>query len=330
MSDVFDRLTARALDPGPRLVPRRLEPFEASPPGASPPGASRGGVPVVDHEQAPDLRAVAAAPRTPRPAGGARQPTVLPRPADPVPSERTAPDSAAPVPVSMPSLPVEKPKLAERVGDADGRAPAEPAAPAASTAPRPGAGRSMTAHPASPGPPGPSVAVDPPPPERLPPADPPAPPAIEASELPPVEPTRPVGTPRDPGLAAPAAGREPDPRPDQPDEPITDASLRPLPPQTLLVEHLVPILRERGILTAREGDRAVAVPARRPAAPRRDGRVAVALEGVEIPQPADVHLHVERIEVIRPEGLGPAPRPTTTPTASHGEYLTRQRERWRS
>jgi hypothetical protein len=103
-------------------------------------------------------------------------------------------------------------------------------------------------------------------------------------------------------------------------------------PEALLADHLGPALVEAGALTEAEVARLVAVPPRDRDRPRHDGRTPVAVDPVEVPATAEVHLHIDHLEVRRP----PAPQPAGSRAArepagsrpvDHTAYLDRQRRR---
>lgn len=100
----------------------------------------------------------------------------------------------------------------------------------------------------------------------------------------------------------------------------------------LLADHLGPALVESGALTEAEVARLVAVPRRDRDRPRHDGRTPVALEALEVPAGAELHLHIDHLEVRRPPAAQPpASRAAREPAGSrpvdHTAYLDRQRRR---
>ena len=109
---------------------------------------------------------------------------------------------------------------------------------------------------------------------------------------------------------------------------------RTIAPETLLADHLGPALVEAGALTESEVARLVAVAPGDRDRPRRDGRTPVTIEPVEVPATGEVHLHIDHLEVRRPPAQ-PAPPPpgraTREPAGSravdHTAYLDRQRRR---
>jgi hypothetical protein len=108
--------------------------------------------------------------------------------------------------------------------------------------------------------------------------------------------------------------------------------VRVIEPATLLADHLGPALVEAGALSEAEVARLVAVPTRDRDRPRHDGRTPVALDPVEVPAAAEVHLHIDRLDVRRPPApQPPAPRAVREPAGSrpvdHTAYLDRQQRR---
>jgi hypothetical protein len=109
---------------------------------------------------------------------------------------------------------------------------------------------------------------------------------------------------------------------------------RTIAPETLLADHLGPALVEAGALTESEVARLVAVAPEDRDRPRRDGLTPVTIEPVEVPATGEVHLHIDHLEVRRPPAQ-PAPPPparaTREPAGSravdHTAYLDRQRRR---
>ncbi|HET7799479.1 MAG TPA: hypothetical protein VFL38_03600 [Humibacillus xanthopallidus] len=100
----------------------------------------------------------------------------------------------------------------------------------------------------------------------------------------------------------------------------------------LLADHLGPALVEAGALTEAEVARLVAVPLRDRDRARHDGRTPVAIDPVEVPATAEVHLHIDRLDVRRPPApQPPAARAAREPAGSrpvdHTAYLDRQRRR---
>ncbi len=116
-------------------------------------------------------------------------------------------------------------------------------------------------------------------------------------------------------------------------DPRTETS-RTIAPAALLADHLGPALVEAGALTEAEVARLVAVaPGDRERA-RRDGRTPIAIEPLEVPATAEVHLHIDHLEVRRPPAqppVQPQARATREPEGSrpvdHTAYLDRQRRR---
>ncbi|WP_404390526.1 hypothetical protein [Humibacillus xanthopallidus] len=113
--------------------------------------------------------------------------------------------------------------------------------------------------------------------------------------------------------------------------------MRTITPATVLTEHLGPALVEAGALTDTEVARLVAVAPADRDRPRRDGRTPVAIEPVEVPATAEVHLHIDHLEVRRPpapQASSPSARATREPAGSrpvdHTAYLDRQRRRGRA
>jgi hypothetical protein len=103
-------------------------------------------------------------------------------------------------------------------------------------------------------------------------------------------------------------------------------------PEMLLVDHLGPALVDAGALTEAEVARLVAVPARDRDRPRHDGRTPVGIDPVEVPATAEVHLHIDHLDVRRPPApQPPSPRAAREPAGSrpvdHTAYLDRQRRR---
>ena len=101
---------------------------------------------------------------------------------------------------------------------------------------------------------------------------------------------------------------------------------------TVLREHVVPMLVERGVVSRRERP---VVAAARPSAPPRPGTVSVAPAAPAQVEPAapeagppQVNVTIGRVEVTR----APSPRPPTAPAAAprpstvdHDAYLARRR-----
>ncbi|MGW5241056.1 hypothetical protein ACWEOW_19155 [Monashia sp. NPDC004114] len=112
---------------------------------------------------------------------------------------------------------------------------------------------------------------------------------------------------------------------------IRTPETRTISPGALLADHLAPALVESGALTEAEVARLVAVPMRDRGRPRHDGRTSVGIDPVEVPAAAEVHLHIDRLEVRRPPAP-PPPAPATREPAGarpvdHTAYLDRQRRR---
>ncbi|WP_460625420.1 hypothetical protein [Intrasporangium mesophilum] len=113
---------------------------------------------------------------------------------------------------------------------------------------------------------------------------------------------------------------------------IRTPATRTIGPEALLADHLGPALVESGALTEAEVARLVAVPTRDRDRPRHDGRTSVGIDPVEVPAAAEVHLHIDRLEVRRPPAPPPPASPATRETAGshpvdHTAYLDRQRRR---
>lgn len=107
---------------------------------------------------------------------------------------------------------------------------------------------------------------------------------------------------------------------------------RTITPEALLADHFGPALVDAGALTEAEVARLVAVPARDRDRPRHDGRTPVAIDPVEVPATAEVHLHIDHLEVRRPPGPQPpgsraAREPAGARPVDHTAYLDRQRRR---
>lgn len=121
------------------------------------------------------------------------------------------------------------------------------------------------------------------------------------------------------------------------DAPPAAAAARVIPAAELLADHIAPALVAARALTRREAARLVPVPPGEGRRRRPDGRTPVGLGPVEVPAAGDVHVHIDRLEVIReapPASPGPAPAVPPRPAAAapsgagHAEYLARQRRRW--
>jgi len=162
-----------------------------------------------------------------------------------------------------------------------------------------------------------------------PPEDAPAPPAVqervvempaEPSPAPPPTPLVVAGTPPPERVTEVVRGER-----DAPPPPAVDVV-------TLLREHVVPVLVERGVVSRRERP---VVAAARPSAPPRPGTVSVAPVAPAQVEPAapeagppQVNVTIGRVEVTR----APSPRPPTAPaapprpsTVDHDAYLARRR-----
>ena len=114
--------------------------------------------------------------------------------------------------------------------------------------------------------------------------------------------------------------------------------MRTIAPASLLADHLSPALVEAGGLTDAEVARLVAVAPADRDRPRRDGRTPVVIEPVEVPATAEVHLHIDHLEVRRPPAPQASPPPSSRATrepagsrpVDHTAYLDRQRRRGRA
>ncbi len=120
---------------------------------------------------------------------------------------------------------------------------------------------------------------------------------------------------------APTAAAEPDARP---------VSQGVMTPETFLRDHLGPALAHLGAIGERDRHALVPMPTAAPAAPIRDGAVAVGVDPVEVPAGGEVHVHIGRVEVTRAQpGPAPAAPRSPRPTPDHAAYLARQQDRWR-
>ncbi|MGE2722349.1 hypothetical protein [Mycolicibacterium celeriflavum] len=112
-------------------------------------------------------------------------------------------------------------------------------------------------------------------------------------------------------------------------------------PLVLVREQVVPVLVDAGVLVSDE--RPAVVDAETTVAPPEPGEVQLRVESHERPEPAppdsapepllptaDIHVHIDRIDVVRPQPEPPpepkrsAPRPRLV---DHAEYLARRRDR---
>ena len=125
-----------------------------------------------------------------------------------------------------------------------------------------------------------------------------------------------------------------------PDRPRPSAVVAPDP--LVLVRHrVVPVLVDAGVLGRTEDIEVVDAAAPEPAVPQAWRNVRLR---VDTPRPAhrrptgpeprdgrvpDLHVHIGRIEVVRPTAPPPAPAPArrVTPAVDHAAYLARRRER---
>lgn len=99
-----------------------------------------------------------------------------------------------------------------------------------------------------------------------------------------------------------------------------------------LLAHLAPALAADGALSRREAGRLVAVPSRSTQGDvqRRPDRPTVGLDPVDVPVQGEVHLHIDRVDVHRPDPQpAPAPRSPAPARDDHSAYLARQESRWR-
>ena len=305
MSDVFDRLVARATQRTPVLVARRPSRFEPSSTGMGSPALPAAD---VDSRGANDT-----APRTGEilSATSESQRRATPSPSDPERDRgpvgdwpQRAASTAARSAASSPARIVVSPPTRPELG-----ADPHPAETRPATAWPPAAHRSGTRAPRA---------------EHRPAA---------ADAL------------RAPAMASPAQGPNPALAAERDPRRATRESLarndsrtptsRTIAPATLLAEHLGPALVEARALTEAEVARLVAVAPEDRDRTRRDGRTPIAIEPVEVPVTAEVHLHIDHLEVRRPPAQPPAQLPparaTREPAGSrpvdHAAYLDRQRRR---
>ncbi|WP_298890055.1 hypothetical protein [uncultured Serinicoccus sp.] len=339
MSDIFARLTARATDPGPRLTLRRTTAFESAA-LVSTPWEGRREIGVTE----PQGSVSDPAERTVSPRG-----PVLAAPDQAavrgLGEQAATPEDPAPTPHPPVSLPADPGSSVSGADDVVGAVPSEvdavPSTPTTPAGSRSQAGSRAHLRASS-------TDLDM---EVLEPSARPEQPSIlpghprvraaqgdERDRSTPLDGRAPlVAAP--PPLDGPAPIVAPTPPQPLPDRPRT----RHLAAETLVLEHVVPVLRERGVLDDREARQVVAVPSApgRTPAPRRDGRLAVGVDDIDVPAHEEVHLHVDRVQVIHPErggarasGALPAPAAAAatgpaTGAATHDAYLARQRDRWR-
>jgi hypothetical protein len=148
----------------------------------------------------------------------------------------------------------------------------------------------------------------------------------EAVKRPATTPTSPPGSdptpePAPAPSALPATGAEPN---------ATAAAGRVLPPEMFLRDHLGPALARLGAIAERELPALVPISADAPGRPPRAGAIAVGVDPVELPAGAEVHVHIERVQIVReqPAPSSAAPNPGRG-APDHAAYLARQQGRWR-
>lgn len=328
---VFDRLVGRA-SAGPALTVRRSGRFEApagpravDAPDATP-AAERGDVQHLDPTQ--DSRSTDTVRH--RPAAG----TDAPRAAVSQSSGAGAGAGADPAPPAVPGDPGrDEPRPATAPGTSG---PTEPRRPALATPP---------------------AAHQPPPSRRVPaprqdaaPSVPVTVPAAAApSRRPPDGARGPLPDRTDPGRPGPVPAHGTGPTAEPTTRPTTGVGTEPIAEvrtessaerstgvrtvsRDELLAHLAPALAADGALSRHEAGRLVAVPSRstRGDVQRRPGRPTVGLDPVDVPAQGEVHLHIDRVDVHRPDPQpAPAPRSPAPARDDHTAYLARQESRWR-